>query len=161
MTATLTFHDDIIKWNHFPHCWSFVRVTGGFSSQRPVTQSFDVFFDVRLNNWLSKQSRCQWFKMPSGHHNVIVAYQCFQYWYDSHINSIVHKLNCYTRNFADYFKWPACYFPPNSFKITYDHSGDESPAAFSNLVATKGKTKLHLWHWWPTLLLIMISKTSA
>ena len=96
MTATLTVHDDVIKWNHFPHCWSFVRVTGGFSSQRPVTRSFDVFFDVRLNNWLSKQSRCQWFKMPSRHPNVIVAYQCFQYWYDSHIHSIVHKLNCYT-----------------------------------------------------------------
>ena len=24
-------------------------VTGGFSSQRPVTRSFDVFFDLRLN----------------------------------------------------------------------------------------------------------------
>ena len=40
-------------------------VTGGFSSQRPVTQSFDVFFDLRLNKWLSKQSRRQWFETPS------------------------------------------------------------------------------------------------
>ena len=31
-------------------------VTGEFSSQRPVTRSFDVFFDLRLNNRLSKQS---------------------------------------------------------------------------------------------------------
>ena len=31
-------------------------VTGEFPSQRPVTRSFDVFFDLRLNEWLSKQS---------------------------------------------------------------------------------------------------------
>ena len=31
-------------------------VTGEFPSERPVTQSFDVFFDLRLNKRLSKQS---------------------------------------------------------------------------------------------------------
>ena len=31
-------------------------VTGEFPAQRPVTQSFDVFFDLRLNKRLSKQS---------------------------------------------------------------------------------------------------------
>ena len=39
-------------------------VTGGFPSQRPVTQSFAVFFDAHLNKWLSKQSRDWWFEMP-------------------------------------------------------------------------------------------------
>ena len=29
---------------------------GEFPAQRPVTQSFDVFFDLRLNKRLSKQS---------------------------------------------------------------------------------------------------------
>ena len=28
-------------------------VTDGFPSQRPATGSFDVFFDLRLNKWLS------------------------------------------------------------------------------------------------------------
>ena len=32
-------------------------VTGEFPAQRPVTRSFDVFFDRRLNERLSKQSR--------------------------------------------------------------------------------------------------------
>ena len=32
-------------------------VTGEFPSQRPMTRSFDVFFDLRLNKRLSKQSR--------------------------------------------------------------------------------------------------------
>ena len=40
-------------------------VTGEFPAQRPVTRSFDVFFDLRLNTWLSKQSRGSWFETPS------------------------------------------------------------------------------------------------
>ena len=35
--------------------------TGEFPSQRPVTRSFDVFFDLGLNKRLSKQSRGWWF----------------------------------------------------------------------------------------------------
>ena len=30
-------------------------VSGEFPSQKPVTQSFDIFFDLRLNQQLSKQ----------------------------------------------------------------------------------------------------------
>ena len=40
-------------------------VTGEFSAQRPVTRSFDVFFDLRLNKPLSKQSWGWWFETPS------------------------------------------------------------------------------------------------
>ena len=37
-------------------------VTGGFPSQRPVTRSFDVFYELRMITRLSKQSRRRWFK---------------------------------------------------------------------------------------------------
>ena len=40
-------------------------VTGEFPSQRPVTQSSHIFFDLRLNKQLSKQSWVWWFEMPS------------------------------------------------------------------------------------------------
>ena len=40
-------------------------VIGEFLAQRPVTQSFDVFFDMRLNERLSKQSWGWWFETPS------------------------------------------------------------------------------------------------
>ena len=40
-------------------------VTGEFPSQMPVTRSFDVFFDIRLNKRLSKQSWGWWFERPS------------------------------------------------------------------------------------------------
>ena len=45
-------------------------VPGEFSSQRPVTRSFDL----RLNKWMSKQSTRWWFETPScplwRHYNV-------------------------------------------------------------------------------------------
>ena len=40
-------------------------VTGKFPAQRPVTLSFDVFFDLRLNKRLSKQSWGWWFETSS------------------------------------------------------------------------------------------------
>ena len=39
-------------------------VTSEFPAQRPVTRSFDVFFDLCLNKWLSKQSWDWWFETP-------------------------------------------------------------------------------------------------
>ena len=40
-------------------------VTGEFPTLRPVTRSFDVFFDLRLNKWLSKQWWGWWSETPS------------------------------------------------------------------------------------------------
>ena len=40
-------------------------VTGEFPAQRLVTRSFDVFFDLRLNKGLNKQSWGWWFETPS------------------------------------------------------------------------------------------------
>ena len=55
-------------------------ITRGFPSQRPMTPSFDVFFDLRLNKQLSKQSRRQWFERPSRslwrHSNANVTCNC-------------------------------------------------------------------------------------
>ena len=59
-------HDDVIKWKHFPRHWLFVReIPGEFPAQTPVTRNLDVFFDLRPNKLLSKQSWCWWFETPS------------------------------------------------------------------------------------------------
>ena len=39
-------------------------VTNELPTQRPVTRSFDVFFELRLNKRLSKQSWGWWFETP-------------------------------------------------------------------------------------------------
>ena len=81
-------------------------VTGGFPSQRPVTQSFDVFFYMCLNKRLSKQLKCQWFEMPS----------C--------------SLWCHCNDFQDNwpFVWGIHWSPVNSLRLggTYMHHWNES-----------------------------------
>ena len=46
-------------------CAANSPVTGEFPSQRPMTRSFDVFLDPRLNKRFSKQPRRRWFETPS------------------------------------------------------------------------------------------------
>ena len=59
-------YDDVIKWKHFPRYW---YLCGEFTSHRwiPHTKASDadVFFDLRLNKPLSKQSWGWWFETPS------------------------------------------------------------------------------------------------
>ena len=57
-----------------------------FPVQRPMMRSFDVFFDLSLNNQLNKQSGGWWFEMPSCplwcHCNVIVGNILWRMVYD-------------------------------------------------------------------------------
>ena len=77
----ICLHEDVIKWKHITRYWPYVRgnspVTGKFRAQRPVTRSFDVFFDLRLNKPLSKQSWGWWFETPScslwRHYNIFAS----------------------------------------------------------------------------------------
>ena len=46
-------------------CAGNLLVSSEFPAQRPVTRSFDVFFDLHLNKRLSKQWWGWWFETPS------------------------------------------------------------------------------------------------
>ena len=77
VNANILSHDDVMTWKPWWRhpmeifsallalCAGNSPVTGEFPSQRPVTRSFDVFFDLRLNKQLSKQSWGWWFETPS------------------------------------------------------------------------------------------------
>ena len=56
-------HDDVIVTGHL--CGEFTGPRW-IPTQRPVTRSFDVFFDLRLNKRLSKQSWSWWFETLYG-----------------------------------------------------------------------------------------------
>ena len=68
MLQKLCYHNDVIQWKNIPRYWPFVRVMHRchrwFPSQRPVTRSFDGFYDVHLNKRMIKQSICRWFETP-------------------------------------------------------------------------------------------------
>ena len=68
-------HDDVIKGTFsvlLALSEGIPPVAGGFLSQRPVMQSFDVFFDLRLKKRLSKQLRRRWFGSHRAYYDVIV-----------------------------------------------------------------------------------------
>ena len=68
-----TKHSKTTWWRHHMEtffallalCEGNSPVSGEFSTQRPVTRSFGVLFDLRLNKRLSKQSWGWWFETPS------------------------------------------------------------------------------------------------
>ena len=68
-------------------CEGNSSVTGEFPSHRSVTESFGVFFDLRLKIWLSKKSRRRCFETPSRplwrHCNEIWEAWRFSYSYTS------------------------------------------------------------------------------
>ena len=60
-------YDDVIKWNHFPRYWSFVRVIHRSPVNSPHKGQWcrALVFDLRMNKRLSKQSWGWWFETPS------------------------------------------------------------------------------------------------
>ena len=61
----IEIHDDVIQMENFSAllaiCAGNSPVSGESPAHRPVTRSFDVFFYLRLNKWLSKQWWGWWF----------------------------------------------------------------------------------------------------
>ena len=76
-----TLHEDDIKWKHFRPAGPLWGESTG-DRWIPLTKASDVFFDLCLNNMLSKQWRRPWFEAPScslwRHCNVIL--KCKQWW---------------------------------------------------------------------------------
>ena len=72
-------------------------VTGEFPSQRPVTQSFDVSFDLCLNKRLSKQSWWWWFETPSR--------PFWRHWNDEGWSLAQQVVNIIMINWGKQFAW--------------------------------------------------------
>ena len=74
---------------------------GEFPAQRPVTRSFDVFFDMRQNKRLCKQSRGWWFETLSRplwrHCNDIRKVNTSQ---DAQLSFIISELNVPSAHFS-------------------------------------------------------------
>ena len=79
-----------------PLCGEFTG-PGEFPTQRPVTRSFDVFFDLRLTKRLNKQPWDWWFETPSlslwrhcyDNENSHTAKTASLYWNGSQVRSVL------------------------------------------------------------------------
>ena len=91
-------------------------VPGEFPTQRPVTRSFDAYFDLGRNKRLSKQSWGWWFETPScpfwRHRNGVIRadyllggpilqgslFSCAHQWETTlHCNIVFHWLGAHTK----------------------------------------------------------------
>ena len=64
------WHDDVIKWKHFPRYCPFVRGIHrspvGYTHKGQWLEAFIYFFfDLHPNKRFSKQPKCRWFETPS------------------------------------------------------------------------------------------------
>ena len=73
-------------------------------AQRPVTRSFDVFFDLRLNKRLSKQSWGWWFETPSRS----LWRHCNEY-HDAQRNCEVHSSWPNYPLYRGIYQWLVCF----------------------------------------------------
>ena len=97
-------------------------VPGEFPAQRPVTQNFDVFFDLRLNKRLSKQSWGWWFETLS--------------------RPLWRHFNDFSRYWT--FVWGIHRSPVNS-----PHKGQWRGALMLSLIcALNNRLSKHSWGWW-------------
>ena len=112
MNRTMTSSNGNIFRVTGPLCGEFTG-PGEFLAQRPVTRSFDVFFDLRLNKRLSKQPWGWWFETPA-----------WSLW--RHRNGIGYNSGCYgSSNVVIYanllFDWfmVIWYISKKKFKISF------------------------------------------
>ena len=84
-------HDDVIKWKHLPRYWPFVqgihRSPVNSRTKASDAELWCIFFDLHLNERLSKQSQGCWFET-----------QWCSLWRHSNGIGIVHgMLYCWTK----------------------------------------------------------------
>ena len=77
------WHDDVIKWRHFPRHWPFVRGIHWSPVNSPHKGQWRgalVFSLICLNKRLSKQPWGWWFETPTPHYDVIVMDHAPRVW---------------------------------------------------------------------------------
>ena len=117
-------------------------VTGEFPAQSPVTRSFDVFFDLRLNKRLSKQWWGWWFETPSStlwrHGN---AFLCFCGWFARKCNTNISDIkHANAIGFIYWQRWMFFFCWCNAGNIIWTYIGQISTAHESNRQVSARKT---------------------
>ena len=98
VAPVLTFHDDVIKWKHFPRYWPFVRGIHrsplNFAHKGRWRGALMFHLICALNKRLNKQSWGWWFETPTRslwrHCNVLMLW-----WWHISLRMKAVKFNCY------------------------------------------------------------------
>ena len=116
-------HYDVIKWKHLTRYWAFVRRIHRSPvdpppplKKGPVTRSFGIFFDLRLNKhlrhrWLESPSRSLW-----RHCNDYLP--CEKRQCSHHFSDNISKCNSKERHFITWFLTCRC-IPFDIYRTPY------------------------------------------
>ena len=85
-------HDEVIKWKYFPRYWLFMRE---FLSQRPVTRSFHVFFDLCPNKRCVNNGEAGDLRRNRAHYDVIVMEVFHHTWRDPQMSFCRRPISFY------------------------------------------------------------------
>ena len=119
---------------------------GEFPTQRPGTRSFDVFFDLRLDKRLSKQSWGWWFGTQSRplwrHCNVLVLNWSSYYLLlnaaplvcQSKLNCIFYIKNLFTKYFVSMGMWKIPFTTRTIYHIDIAHNASYWPKLCLQLI---------------------------
>ena len=92
-----SYHDDVIKWKHFPRYWPFVR--GIHRSPHKGQWRGALMFSLicaRINSWVNNGKPAD-LRRHRGHYDVIVMCNSFQSWHAWHgsVSTIVLRASDY------------------------------------------------------------------
>ena len=124
-------------------CAGNSTVTGEFPPQRPVTRSFDVFFYLRLNKRLNKQSRHRCLETPSRslwHHCNVTVAEC-------HVLSMSPRISTMREilqkvGFAPSTLYQHLMFPVNENTHTHTHAHTHASTHTCTLTHTHAHTHI-------------------
>ena len=89
VSCNVQFHDDVIKWKHFPRCWPFVRVIHRWPVNSPHKGQWRgalmfPLISVWTNGWINTRGACN-LRRRRSHYDVTV------YMVESPISDVSHK----------------------------------------------------------------------
>ena len=102
--CNLFYHDDVIKWKHFPRYWPFVRgihrspVNSPHKGQRRGALMFSLI-SARINGWVNNREAGD-LKRIRPHYDVTVMIGCFSYNPPYSLPSTIIPFTCYILLFA-------------------------------------------------------------
>ena len=139
--------------------WGESTGPGGFPSQRPVTRSFDVFLDLRLNNGWAYTQDAGDLRCHRSHYDVNVMHSQ-QVWIPFKVETISAKICARTKPESVQCFWPipgqfwyilrhfsqACHYNPHS-SSRFTESWHANHYKKGDILRYRGRPNLSWWHY--------------
>ena len=103
LDGTKRYHDDVIKWKHFPRYWAFVRGIHRSPVKSPNKGQWRgaLMFSLtcaRINDWVNDGEACDLRRHPAHCDVIVMMVAKHLYWITKHIHNRI----------SDQWRWQPC-----------------------------------------------------